>query len=700
MEAAAGSFPSEPASRIPDEVPSLETVRAAFPQYEILEFIGAGGMGAVYKARQPKLDRFVALKILPQRLACHPRFAESFSREARVLARLNHPSIVTVHDFGESSGFFYLVMEYVDGANLRQAMAAGRFSPDSALAIVPRICEALQFAHEQGILHRDIKPENILLDARGRVKIADFGIAKLMGEKAGNATLTVEGAVVGTPSYMAPEQLERPRDVDNRADIYSLGVVFYEMLTGELPVGRFAPPSQKSAVDPRVDPIVLRSLEKERERRYQTVAEVKTQVEEVATAQRPGGEPRLAPRRATQDFILCNPRLPRLAQAITVYTLIVAPFFWLLGLGLPADKLPAEPYAALLQAATDAVVKAGDFVAVALLFLGGMRLRALRQSAPSILRITLWFHLCLLAVGIAGFITAEAFNPAPLDEEMTFAEHLHTTLGLGMVAFEVWALVWLRRNREGLGELCDRTVVQPPAHAAGARATGRPTLARGATMSLVFTLISLPLGFIYLLTMFFVIMVPANLDNWLRENALDMATAVGLLVVPACLGLLLGVWALQQIRTARGHLRGLARSLVGALAWPAIVCLVAVNSIMTAVMGGFPPGGWSFVFKFGGSALVALTVCVALVYLAWRWARNGSTAANGRGWLVVIVAAALLVCPTLLTGMFIGQAHTHRAALAARHSRQAAQAKAPPPSASTPDAAPPAPATPAPTTAK
>src|SRR6185503_14751412 len=145
-----------------------------------------------------------------------------------VLARLNHPNIVSVFDFGQTGGFYYLLMEYVDGVNLRQAMRAGRFSPG----------EALQYAHEQGVLHRDIKPENILLDAKGRVKIADFGIAKLVGEDQPNVTLTNTGAALGTPHYMAPEQLKSPGDVDQRADIYSLGVVFYEMLTGELPIGR------------------------------------------------------------------------------------------------------------------------------------------------------------------------------------------------------------------------------------------------------------------------------------------------------------------------------------------------------------------------------------------------------------------------------------------------------------------------------
>src|SRR5207248_816519 len=145
---------------------------------------------------------------------------------------------------------------------------------------VPKICDALQYAHEEGILHRDIKPENLPLDTRGRMKIADFGIAKLVGE-ARDITLTARGAASGTPHYMATEQLERQQDVDQRADVYSLGVVFYEMLTGELPIGRFAPPSEKASMDPRVDEVVMRTLEKERERRFQSAGDVKTQVENI-----------------------------------------------------------------------------------------------------------------------------------------------------------------------------------------------------------------------------------------------------------------------------------------------------------------------------------------------------------------------------------------------------------------------------------
>ncbi len=291
--------------------PSVEELARAFPQLEIIGLIGRGGMGFVYRARQPRLERDVALKILPQHLAAHPGFAERFAREGKLLAKLNHPSIVSIFDFGESGGYFYLLMEFVDGVNLRQAMRASRFTAAQALSIVPRICEALQFAHEEGVLHRDIKPENILMDAKGRVKIADFGIAKLMergsasrsttGTETGSTTasalsaddaaaghrpavreLTAVSATLGTPQYMAPEQIEHPSDVDHRADIYSLGVVFYELLTGELPIGKFAPPSAKTPLDERVDEIVMRALAKEREQRQQSAGELKTQVETAA----------------------------------------------------------------------------------------------------------------------------------------------------------------------------------------------------------------------------------------------------------------------------------------------------------------------------------------------------------------------------------------------------------------------------------
>jgi len=260
----------------------LAEVAKLFPQLEILGLLGAGGMGAVYKARQPALDRIVALKILPSQNARGVNFAERFNREARALARLSHPNIVAVHEFGQAGALSYFIMEFVDGANLRLLEQGSRLSPREALQIIPQICDALQYAHDEGVVHRDIKPENVLVDRKGRVKIADFGLAKILGVDVEAMRLTAEGQVMGTPHYMAPEQIEKPLSVDHRADIYALGVVLYEMLTGDLPLGKFSSPSSKVQVDVRFDEVVLRALENDPARRYQKASEVKTQMETIA----------------------------------------------------------------------------------------------------------------------------------------------------------------------------------------------------------------------------------------------------------------------------------------------------------------------------------------------------------------------------------------------------------------------------------
>ena len=264
--------------------PTVDDLSARFPQLEILELLGQGGMGAVYKARQQMLDRVVALKILPLEISRDPAFAERFTREARALAKLTHPNIVTVFEFGEADGLYYLMMEYVDGVNLRETIRSGSLAPSAALAVISQICDALQYAHEEGIVHRDIKPENVLLDKRGRVKIADFGLAKLLGLSPIEVTLTATHQVMGTLHYMAPEQLERPLEVDHRADIYSLGVVFYELLTGELPLGRYELPSEKRQVDARLDDVVLKTLEREPKQRYQHASEVKIDVDQISSS--------------------------------------------------------------------------------------------------------------------------------------------------------------------------------------------------------------------------------------------------------------------------------------------------------------------------------------------------------------------------------------------------------------------------------
>jgi predicted Ser/Thr protein kinase len=278
----------------PFALPGLEELAAKFPQLDIIELVGKGGMGAVYKVRQKELDRIAALKILPPEVGLDPAFAERFTREARALAKLNHAGIVTLYEFGRADGLYFFLMEYVDGMNLRQLLHAGRVSAREALAIVPQICDALQFAHDQGIVHRDIKPENILLDRRGRVKVADFGLAKIVGAggpeplgggtgAAGASAITDASKVMGTPQYMSPEQRQAPGEVDHRADIYALGVVFYQMLTGELPGAKIEPPSQKVQIDVRLDEVVLRALAEKPELRYQQASVLKTQVETIAS---------------------------------------------------------------------------------------------------------------------------------------------------------------------------------------------------------------------------------------------------------------------------------------------------------------------------------------------------------------------------------------------------------------------------------
>ncbi len=284
--------PQSPGAR--QFAPTIDALSEMFPQLEIIELLGAGGMGAVYKARQPRLDRVIALKILSCPKEQHENFALRFELEAQLLAKLNHPNIVSIYDFGEiertsdeeGNNLFYFMMEFVDGADLNRLIHTGGLEPAQALMLVPQICDALQFAHDEGIFHRDIKPANILVDQKGNVRIADFGLAKLIGadqEEAIMTGLTMTGTSMGTPHYMAPEQWDSPRDVDHRADIYSLGVVFYEMLTGERPHGIFESPSEKSGVDGRIDDVVMKAMEREPDLRYQRASEVKDDVTRVVS---------------------------------------------------------------------------------------------------------------------------------------------------------------------------------------------------------------------------------------------------------------------------------------------------------------------------------------------------------------------------------------------------------------------------------
>ncbi len=278
------------------EPPSVPEAARLFPNYEVVELIGRGGMGAVYKARQLALDRIVAIKLLPLEVSVDRDFAERFKREARTMAKMNHPHIVSVFDFGTTQeGHLFFVMEYVEGTTLHHIIKTTGLMPPQALEIIVGVCEALAYAHVEGVVHRDIKPANVLVDVRGRVKVTDFGLARLNTSAAEQNGYTMTGTVLGTPDYMAPEQ-KRGARVDHRADIYSLGVMLYEMLCGQVPQGIFDPPSMRVGVDERVDQVVIRAMQQEPDRRYQNTAEMKQEVQTIRFSTDPNAK---APRPRT-----------------------------------------------------------------------------------------------------------------------------------------------------------------------------------------------------------------------------------------------------------------------------------------------------------------------------------------------------------------------------------------------------------------
>ncbi len=247
--------------------------------------LGCGGMGAVYKARQTSLDRLVAIKVLPPQVAEHEAdYIERFKNEARTMARMNHPAIVAVYDFGETRDeLLYIVMEYIDGTDVaRMIQSQGKLPVDHALAITAHVCDALAYAHEHGVVHRDIKPANILINMEGAVKVADFGLAR-MHDPGQSGSLTQEGTTLGTPDYVAPEVLTIGMQVDGRADLYAVGVMLYNMLTGKIPRGTFQMPSEKVGCDTRYDAIIRKAMEQDVARRYQTSRELRRDLDEILT---------------------------------------------------------------------------------------------------------------------------------------------------------------------------------------------------------------------------------------------------------------------------------------------------------------------------------------------------------------------------------------------------------------------------------
>jgi len=298
-----------PGNAVEASVPAGEQIGP----YLVLEFLQKGGMGEVYKARDMRLDRTVAIKFLPRALAADPTAVERFQREVRAASSLNHPRICTVHDVGEFHGRPFLVMEFLEGQSLRDRIAGGPLPIAELMDLAVQICDALKAAHAKGIVHRDIKPGNIFITAGGQIKILDFGLAKRSGEAralaeatvsapdeqtaatATRITITRPGSIAGTLAYLSPEQA-RSEEVDSRTDIYSLGVVLYQMATGrptfraetsEELIGAILhqTPIKPSVLNPPVpaslERIILKALEKEPTARYQTVADLLADLEEI-----------------------------------------------------------------------------------------------------------------------------------------------------------------------------------------------------------------------------------------------------------------------------------------------------------------------------------------------------------------------------------------------------------------------------------
>jgi len=575
--------------------PAPSDLAGKFPQLDVIHLLGAGGMGAVYKARQKNLDRLVALKILPPEVGRDPAFAERFTREARSMAQLNHPNIVTIYEFGRADDLFYFLMEFVDGTDLRQVIAARTLSPDQALGIVPRICDALQYAHARGIVHRDIKPENVLLDRDGNVKITDFGLARLMAHAPDAYTLTQTQQRMGTPLYMAPEQIDGAHAVDHRADIYSLGVVFYEMLTGRLPIGHFPPPSQRVHVDVRLDSVVLKTLEDEPERRYQHASEVKTDVEAITSTPQaaPPRTPALVDERLAERL-----RIPTLgliiAGAVNAFALVPMLYLLVHDAGQGPRPVSATPK--------------GEFIVGCLVFaavgiatvIGALRMRKLDGYR--------WAQLTV-------FVAALPVTPGSL-------------FGL---PFGIWTALVL--NDEQVRAAFERNTavrhrrlddVAPPVTAAPATAAvapapavatvtatvapSQPRFSRAAIVGACWSALSLlwiPVAVIYLAEIH-----PSDTQEWIALICVLFAST------PIFGTTILGIVAITHIRHCPGRLYGMGLAFFDALLFPVILlnlflpALAATNWVQIPLGQRYGP----YVFY------AALLACPILDFLIIRWA--------------------------------------------------------------------------------
>lgn len=246
-------------------------------EYVLTGKIGQGGIAEIYKGRQESLNRDVAIKILFAKLCEEPDILRRFERESVVIARLSHPNIVHVIDKGQASNRYYFVMEYVDGTSLREVIDSNKVSLRTKLDMVAQVCKALDYAHKNGVIHRDIKPANILIDRQGNPRVADFGIAQIVGTP--ETEMTSSDIIMGTLSYMSPEQKVSSTNVDHTTDIYAVGVIIYEILVGKKPLGRFKLPSElKPSLGPRFDEIIQKCLAQEPKDRYQSAAGLKNAI--------------------------------------------------------------------------------------------------------------------------------------------------------------------------------------------------------------------------------------------------------------------------------------------------------------------------------------------------------------------------------------------------------------------------------------
>jgi hypothetical protein len=532
------------------------------------------------------------------------------------MARLSHPNIVSIHDFGEVDGLYFFLMEHVDGVDLKRLEQSRQLTPEQALAIVPRICDALQYAHEEGIVHRDVKPGNILVDKKGRVKIADFGLAKLLGRSMADLSLTRSGQLMGTPHYMAPEQIDRPQQVDHRADIYSLGVVFYEMLTGELPVGRFAAPSTKVQVDVRLDDVVLRALENSPERRYQQASDVRTDVESIAKSP----PPRLVPEPPPAGTAFpAPPSADRSNRAMRIVNapglaLMIYGIVNLVGLFLSTGILPrALPWG--LSRGLALPTRLWWFPEAWLGF------------NPMFTLATLSAAICLV-VGASKLRNLSSYNWALTAAILAMIPLFQGSLWLIGLALGIWALVAMHQPEVKAAFGSEPRDPARRATWAGAPADGNRMTSPKAIVGACLLVASLALTA--------VVTMPLQARSGIETLQLTHPSTTFLfqiLVLPLWLVLpmtatVLGVLAIQEIRYSKGRIAGLPLALTDALVFP----LLVLNGFLLMLLRGGEPflhpiWPWSN-FHFGAfpNPVLALLLCAGVDYLVvracWRAARR------------------------------------------------------------------------------